>query len=285
MLTRREILRAAGEVFGDLGYEATTISDILTRAGVTKGALYFHFSSKEDLAQGLLNTQVECVPEPPDTGLFLQAVIDRGMILAHLMPRDPLVRGSARLAVDIQKWPGAQEWRPHAEWTKAAAHDLRLARDHGELLPHADVEEIAELLVGSFTGLQLMSQVVSGLTDLEERASVLFRTVLSTVTRPAVLGRLDMAPGRGGRVVKLIEEAESAGQTSGTASGTASGTSSAAASGAISVPAPATASEAGAGTISEAAPATATGSAPGTTSGESAAGPAVLDRAAPAPAP
>ena len=51
--TRRNILVAAADVFADVGYEAATISEILQRANVTKGALYFHFASKEVLADAV----------------------------------------------------------------------------------------------------------------------------------------------------------------------------------------------------------------------------------------
>ena len=52
--TRQVILEAAGAVFDEHGYAATTISMVLERAAVTKGALYFHFPSKESLAQAVL---------------------------------------------------------------------------------------------------------------------------------------------------------------------------------------------------------------------------------------
>ncbi|MEV6183872.1 helix-turn-helix domain-containing protein, partial [Streptomyces sp. NPDC052015] len=52
--TRQTILVAAAEVFDEVGYEAATISDVLKRSGVTKGALYFHFTSKQELAQAVL---------------------------------------------------------------------------------------------------------------------------------------------------------------------------------------------------------------------------------------
>ncbi|MGW3828972.1 TetR family transcriptional regulator, partial [Streptomyces sp. NPDC005071] len=38
---------------GGGGHRDATISEILARAGVTKGALYFHFNSKEELALGV----------------------------------------------------------------------------------------------------------------------------------------------------------------------------------------------------------------------------------------
>lgn len=50
--TRRAVLEAAATVFADHGYTAATVADILKTAGVTKGALYFHFDSKEALARG-----------------------------------------------------------------------------------------------------------------------------------------------------------------------------------------------------------------------------------------
>ncbi|WP_435060255.1 TetR family transcriptional regulator [Streptomyces sp. bgisy060] len=55
--TRRTVLEAAAAVFDERGYKAATIADILKRADVTKGALYFHFASKRALAQGILDEQ------------------------------------------------------------------------------------------------------------------------------------------------------------------------------------------------------------------------------------
>jgi AcrR family transcriptional regulator len=45
--TRRKILDAAIDVFGDVGYAAAGWNTIIERTGMTKGALYHHFDSKE----------------------------------------------------------------------------------------------------------------------------------------------------------------------------------------------------------------------------------------------
>lgn len=45
--TRSHILDVAGELFSQRGYEVTSVSDICERAGVTKGAFYHHFASKQ----------------------------------------------------------------------------------------------------------------------------------------------------------------------------------------------------------------------------------------------
>ena len=46
-VTRRRILDAAIEVFGEVGYAAAAWGTIIERTGMTKGALYHHFDSKE----------------------------------------------------------------------------------------------------------------------------------------------------------------------------------------------------------------------------------------------
>lgn len=45
--TRSHILDVAGELFARRGYDATSVADICDGAGVTKGAFYHHFESKQ----------------------------------------------------------------------------------------------------------------------------------------------------------------------------------------------------------------------------------------------
>jgi AcrR family transcriptional regulator len=51
--TRERLLAAGIEAFGDKGYAATCVDDIADRAGTTRGAFYYYFSSKEDMAKDL----------------------------------------------------------------------------------------------------------------------------------------------------------------------------------------------------------------------------------------
>lgn len=52
--TRAKILNKSGVLFNTHGYKATSISDITTATGFTKGAIYRHFKSKEDLEKETL---------------------------------------------------------------------------------------------------------------------------------------------------------------------------------------------------------------------------------------
>ncbi|MEJ5260492.1 MAG: TetR/AcrR family transcriptional regulator [Anaerohalosphaeraceae bacterium] len=57
--TRLRILTAAGNLFSRHGFCATTLEDILTAAGITKGAFYHYFKSKEDVCTALLEEALE----------------------------------------------------------------------------------------------------------------------------------------------------------------------------------------------------------------------------------
>lgn len=54
--TRELLISIARELFTEHGYAATSIDDIIQRAGVAKGALYHHFSGKEDLFRSVYDT-------------------------------------------------------------------------------------------------------------------------------------------------------------------------------------------------------------------------------------
>jgi TetR/AcrR family acrAB operon transcriptional repressor len=50
----QRILDGAADLFVHYGYDKTTVSDIAREAGVSKGAIYLHFESKDDLFEALL---------------------------------------------------------------------------------------------------------------------------------------------------------------------------------------------------------------------------------------
>lgn len=50
---RADLMNAAERVFLAKGFESTTIEDIATRAGISKGAFYLHFNTKIEVAEAL----------------------------------------------------------------------------------------------------------------------------------------------------------------------------------------------------------------------------------------
>ncbi|MFJ9343303.1 ScbR family autoregulator-binding transcription factor [Streptomyces sp. NPDC101733] len=195
--TRQAILMAAAEVFESRGYQAATISDILKTAGVTKGALYFHFQSKDDLAQGVLAEQDHrlTIPRRPAK---VQEVVDMAMLHSYRLQTDPLVRAGVRLAMDQQD--GLDRSAPFLGWASVCTDTFTKAQGQGELLPHVVPSESADVFVGSFAGIQSMSQAMSNYADLPRRVSAMLRHLLPSMTMPSVLASLDLADSRGGAV-------------------------------------------------------------------------------------
>lgn len=53
-ITREQLLKKALAIFSKKGYAATTLQDIASEAGVTRGAIYWHFGSKAELYNTLV---------------------------------------------------------------------------------------------------------------------------------------------------------------------------------------------------------------------------------------
>ncbi|MGW0121511.1 ScbR family autoregulator-binding transcription factor [Streptomyces sp. NPDC003327] len=192
--TRRLILEAAAYVFAERGYERTTVGEILARAGVTKGALYFHFASKEEVALGVLDAQMFDEPLTPQT-LKVQELVDQGFLLTHRLQGDALVRASVALALDSGA-AGVNRAAPFQAWIAQVSEALTEAKARGELLPHVNAQDTAELFCGSFSGIQAMSAILCEREDLMHRVAVLLRHVMPSICTPAVLTAMDMSMDR-----------------------------------------------------------------------------------------
>jgi AcrR family transcriptional regulator len=55
---RERLLAAAAKLFAERGYRAASVDDVATEAGFSKGAVYWHFDSKEDLLHTLIDERV-----------------------------------------------------------------------------------------------------------------------------------------------------------------------------------------------------------------------------------
>lgn len=210
--TRTAILQAAAKVFEERGYQATTITEILLAGNVTRGALYFHFQSKEELLEAVLSAQ-DAQLELPLRDCKVQELVDMVMVQAHRLRTDCMVRAGARLTLD-QRVGDTKRTGPFVRWTEICGRLLEGARSQGELLPHVVPADTAALLVGSFAGVQAMSQTLSGYDDVLSRVTVLLRHVLPSIVLSSVLTSIDMSESRGERVyaeaLAALDDAEPA---------------------------------------------------------------------------
>jgi AcrR family transcriptional regulator len=57
--TRERLIDAAARLFGERGFAGASLDDVAEEAGLTKGAVYSNFASKEDLIQAVLDERLE----------------------------------------------------------------------------------------------------------------------------------------------------------------------------------------------------------------------------------
>ncbi len=89
--SRRDILRTAARLFQERGYEATSMQDVASALNLSKGALYHHFQSKDEILFEIMNHGLDIFEEEvlsvvrpiPDPAERLRACIARhiGMLL------------------------------------------------------------------------------------------------------------------------------------------------------------------------------------------------------------
>ncbi|MEY9847570.1 AcrR family transcriptional regulator [Streptacidiphilus sp. BW17] len=196
--TRAVILRAAAEVFDEFGFSGASISKIMKRAGVTQGAMYFHFGSKEELAHAVMIGQGEGL-QLPDGEDGLQRLIDITLHLARQLQTNPVLRGGVRLAVEQGEF-GMRDDQPYQQWVDVFREQLTAARGRGELNEAVDEDELAVVLVGAFSGTQLFSQITTGRSDLPELICTLWRYLLPAAASDQARGSFRIVPDAPGTV-------------------------------------------------------------------------------------
>jgi AcrR family transcriptional regulator len=111
--TRAALIDVATELFATNGYEATAIPTVLDAAGVSRGALYHHFESKEALFEAVLQSvEAEATLKVTRAARGATDPLDglrRGCAAYLAMCRDPVVRRIS--LIDAPAVVGWERWR------------------------------------------------------------------------------------------------------------------------------------------------------------------------------
>lgn len=192
--TRALIIRAAADVFASYGYGGTSMADICQAAGMTKGALYFHFASKEALALAIIDAQHEramTLDDEPlnETAPGLEVLMRMSVGLAVQLRDDPVSRAGIRLTLEASSLT-TPVVTPYEEWIAACDLMLRRAIVDGDVRPDTDVAAAARFVSPAFTGVQLVSEVLTGRQDLVQRVAEMWSFLLPGLVVPERLERL-----------------------------------------------------------------------------------------------
>jgi AcrR family transcriptional regulator len=111
--TRAALISVATELFAANGYEATAIPAVLQAAGVSRGALYHHFESKEALFEAVLESvEAGVMARVTRSATAAREPLDalrRGCAAYLALCREPKVRQIS--LVDAPAVVGWQRWR------------------------------------------------------------------------------------------------------------------------------------------------------------------------------
>ena len=185
--TRTKIIASAVQLFNEKGYPATGLGDIIDRAEMTKGALYYHFDSKESLAVAIIEEcgvrlaeafrSITASPAPA-----LESIIHGVFVVADLMSTDQIARSGVQLLREFGEFNEAAA-RTYADWVVEMTHRTRHAIDEGDVRGDLDPGVIGETIVGSMLGAELLARAgVSGmdvLTHVTRTWTVLLPAIVS----------------------------------------------------------------------------------------------------------
>jgi AcrR family transcriptional regulator len=171
--TRQRLLAEAQRLFRERGYAATSLEQIADAAEVTKGAIYGHFASKEDL----MLSAIEAAPAPGATAILSdqsrplpERLAEYGRAVAADNPRD-----AAELAV-ILEFYAALLRAPDAlnRYSSRLEGRLQKLADAGSDEPAAGAAPVQAWAIGQamLVGLQIYKRLAPGLVTPEvfERA-------------------------------------------------------------------------------------------------------------------
>lgn len=164
--TRARILASALALFARKGYERTTFNDIAARLKMTKGAVYWHFESKEALLIALVDEMLEKFERQimdimPRSELTFEAVADTMVRTARLVVDDPkgsaffmLMKTQVRWGSDSMRAVREnlltnQRFGPWHAFSQAVENDKAAGRARADV----DPEEAANMCIAAWDGM------------------------------------------------------------------------------------------------------------------------------------
>lgn len=180
--TQQCVLESAAAVFAEKGFPGVTILDVAGHAGLTKGAVYFHFANKEALAEAVVQEFYRRLPRIVDPALKLGlpplgTVVEALQRTAAAFRDDHVIQAGARLQLE-RSYIAATLPIPYADFETLLTRLLAQADEAGELRPGLSPESYARILISAFFGAQHISWIQSDRQDLKERVGEIVDAVL-----------------------------------------------------------------------------------------------------------
>jgi TetR/AcrR family transcriptional repressor of nem operon len=196
--TRQQIIETAATAFAGRGFDGVALNDIVRASGLTKGAFYFHFASKEELAlaafrakqkelAGHLTERGQAAAAAGQGAGALEALATLLRRRAELLAADPSLRCVTRLGGDLMTryGPGSE----FAEFQELALDLIGglLAQGQREGCIRQDLppRQTAETIFATIIGIDQLSELMSRGEDLPRRTGELLDLLIPALAVPA----------------------------------------------------------------------------------------------------
>jgi len=165
--TRQKIVADAAAVFNTRGYDGTSLAELMAATGLTKGGIYRHFGSKEELAAeafdftwaAAIERRVPEIDEKKDGIGWLRALI------ANFVTRRPAVAGGCPLlntAIDADDGNPvlrARVTRALDHWMSRIESTVKHAIRRKQIRPDVNPKMVATLVVATLEGALMVSRL------------------------------------------------------------------------------------------------------------------------------
>ncbi|MFD9499593.1 ScbR family autoregulator-binding transcription factor [Streptomyces sp. NPDC060035] len=158
--TRQELIRSAAEAFDRSGFAPSSLTEISVGAGVSSGALHFHFGSKRALGAAVESAAAQILqdiiaPRPCEQPESLRNLVDTSHVLARRLAEDVVLRAGFGLASDAAWQENVELWRVWRAWVRSV---LTLARGEGALVADVLIEDLVSAVTVAVVGAQALGR-------------------------------------------------------------------------------------------------------------------------------
>lgn len=188
--TRQKILNAAIDLFSEVGYAAAGLGEIIDRVGMTKGALYHHFDSKEALATAIIEHGTNLTREAfrhvcESSSPALENMVHGVFVVTDLLVTDKTARTAEQLTSGLAEFNSAasQVWSSRLD---AITTQAKRASTEGDLHEGLDPCAVSESILNAMLGAQLLSKAADGNDHIKRLTRSLDLLLPAIVAEPSL---------------------------------------------------------------------------------------------------
>ncbi|PVG81909.1 TetR family transcriptional regulator [Nocardioides gansuensis] len=183
------LVEVALRLFAEKGFESTSVQDVVSAAGVTKGAMYHYFGSKDELLAEIYSRVLRLQMERLETFVHLDAPVDERIMgaaadvvvttIEHLDSTTVFFRSLHQLSLDKQEEVRRERRRYHEAFRGMVLEGQR----SGILREDVDANLIVDYFFGSVHHLPMWWRADRGL-DAPEVGRTFASLLLDGLRRP-----------------------------------------------------------------------------------------------------